>query len=339
MGGERDKRYDPASTMDSWGFVNQWPKGENTVAAQTALASIFTPLVELAHQKIVENPGGLIIPEELSGSEPAVSDSTRGTISQKNYIEFYNPSFAFLNPVKATSHVRSDNHSPSQAQMPTGIFNIVMPVGRYGEVETIALVQAVRAAFTTVPEAVSTEAEKAHDAHENLLKKATMMSNPLSTILDSLNSTAEAFTFLSGNSEVPGYENDPVGLFRRFIENGTFSRLARLLDLGDLGQINLNLLIPTDIIDPETVTLRSGIAKQLSERLKQRNPLINSETISHTGKGCPVAYHNAAALNPDGSVRKIEDTGVDIAAKILVEYFAYFYNASSANGKNTAIPS
>ncbi len=322
----RGIRLDPAQLSDPFQYIRTAQKDSEYVARlQTSLASVFTPISEAAYTRLVlDRPDGLLIPEKLSGYEPAIREGEITlNVNTLFPIGSYDDDLRYaVETVFSGGHYLSSEHP--------GIFKIVLPVGKFGADSTLALVQTVRALYTVLPQTIKDVTSDADNKFRSFLQLATFQKKSMLTILDSVNSMAQAFSFLTNASDTPGYEAEPVGLFRVFIENGTFSRLARMLDLADLGTVNAAEASPVNIIDPQTLTIKSDFAKKMFARLRERRERRGFH-LDNTGHGCPVASHNSLAVSENKEPRIIYDTGVDLLAKVFVEYYEHFYK----NGPKT----
>lgn len=317
------KRYDPLVHPDPLAYIDLFPvRTDKSLAAMTTLAAAFTPYTKALYEGLVEREDGIIIPDSLSGtfrnfqsSEAIVRYKAFG--KPGNYDSFDHESFPWLYSYNA-SKVTSNAHDVD----PKGFLYLSIPYGNFGEDTAIALVNATRALYMVVDQEAPRLA-KMDPKYSQLIDRSTFYGDPAISFLDGVKSTAEAFAFLTNSSTVPGFENDPVGLFRVLIENDSFNKLGRLFMATDLPTLISASLTPVDILDPKTLTLKKDFVEGMMKRQRAYREKYPSDTLRQTDFGCPVSMHNTTLIE-NGVVQRIQDTGINFAARIFVEYFDYY---------------
>ena len=229
--GNEGRRYNPAVHGDSHLFVTSAiGVREGSIAIDTVLSAAFTPLALEAYRKLITDrpDGDLILPDALPGKDP---------VKYPNLAEFFTR-FSGLEtqPFNRNSYYYKSSGFVDSSGRRDSSLDIDIGVGAFGDEFALASVDTYRALFALVPAQIGQLAEKAYKEHGYVIDNFTFFKSPIETYMDSIRSISHAFSFLSSGSEKPGFETDPVGLFRVFIENGTFRKLARNLTLGSLGE-------------------------------------------------------------------------------------------------------
>ncbi len=315
-------RYHPGLGVESGAFVEAaGTLQDKRIAISTGLGSVFSPLAEEAHRKlIVEREGvGLILPEALPGKDPFKINLSDPNVIYENL---------GLRKYSGVEFVRSDVAYRYKHEKEVGIrskdtFDIDHPIGPYGEAFTLAMVNTMRAFYSVIPEQMSLSSRRARMAHKDLLDKYTFLLQPKYSLADSLKSTGEAFTFLTNDGLKPGFEENPVGLFRRLIETGAFEELSRMLLFSELATLTRDGFSPKGILDPNTLEIDPDVKKVFLEL--RSNKAQSSSNEFQTFKGCPLGYKNTPAVDEYKNPHIIKESGVNFGARIFVEYLDHYY--------------
>lgn len=317
-------RYHPGLGVDSGEFVEAAESShDRRIAVSTGLGSAFTPVMLEAHRRLIlDREGqGLILPKRLPGQNPKPEgfDSPEEIGQLAKYPGIY---FQTRNRFYEYKHDRPVGIRGSDS------LGIRHPVGPYEETFTLAMIDAMRALYLVVPTEIKDVSRKAKKAHRRLITDYTFFQDPKYTVIDSLKSVGEAFTFLTSDGLKPGYEEDPIGLFRKLIETGAFEDLSRILAFSELATLTRDGFSPQGLLDPASLTLNPEVKKIISKWKKEKQK--NILNVMQTYKGCPVGYRNTPAVDEKGNPYVIEESGVNLGARIFVEYLDHYYKEALA---------
>lgn len=187
----------------------------------------------------------------------------------------------------------------------------------------------MRTFYSIMPDLISDEAAGLKTEHNYLIKKETFQSNPIFSMMEGALSIGQAFAVLSAGRN-PHYKSDPVELFRKLIETNTFNQLAGLLPLARIAPMVHEGMYFNDPIDPKTFKLTSALQKNLAA---ERNAVYEKNHENSSGvtfNGCPVARKNTPVQHEDGSPGKIEESGINLMAKVFADYLEHYYSQTQA---------
>jgi len=319
---ENRRRFNPAVHQDSEEYIAD-AKGpfDHNFRVSLVLGGIFTPLCEQFHDNLMASKleSGLPIPRFLSGREPKIYMFDTDPKSKHEREIYVDSIFSTSIPVQpmlgeclSTGHFSNDT------------FDISIPIGLYGKDLAVATVQTVRALYALLPKTVGVEAFEVFKENKYTLLTETFQSDPIYSMMEGALTIGQAYAVLSADKN-PHYQDDPVGLFRRLLQEKVFDQFAAYLPAGKLPTLAHRGATIEGAFDQDTFQLTGTLRGQLQHEreavIRQRG--IRSVRITH--KGCPVAREHTPTPHEEGTPGVIDKSGITLMGEVFADYLEHYY--------------